>query len=388
MDGIELFDVSRVHPANRGFSGAVFDGRFIYLVPLNNGDFFGQVLRFDPSGAFDDPASWDNFDSTQVSADSRGFIDGLFDGRYLYLIPFCNSEHHGQVTRYDTHLPFSDAASWTVFDTTKVHQNSRGFVSGCFDGRYIYLSPYQLNHSTQHGQVTRFDTQARFDDVSAWQVFDTASVHPDSRGFHSAVSEGDYIYFIPYLRGEGKHSGLLLRFDRRMPFDSPSAWQYFDLTQLDPGCQGYVGGVCHDGMLYLAPYIEDLNRHGRVVRFNTRAEFDDPTSWSVFDCAQVDQGSRGFFGALCDGRYLYLLPHCRGVGHYHGQLTRHDLTKEFDDPASWSICDVGRVDAAARGFIGGVLHAGYLYLVPYEIDASCHSGLAARVKLDKEDIWT
>jgi hypothetical protein len=388
MNGIDLFDISKDHPESKGYSGAVCDGRYIYLIPLNNGNFHGQIARFDPEFAFDDPAGWQRFDSTQFDPGSCGFVDGVFDGRYLYLIPFFRGTHHGQVTRYDTRLPFTDAASWAVFDSMTVHPNSKGFVSGCFDGRYLYLAPYQLDLSTQHGQITRFDTQGNFADPASWQVFDTASVHPDSRGFHSAVTDGDYVYFVPYLRGGKQYSGLLLRLDRRLPFDSVDAWQSMDLTTIDPGCRGFVGGVCHDGMLYLAPYMDGDDRHGRVARYDTRRPLTDAGAWTVFDCAKFDPGSRGFFGAVCDGGHLYLVPHCRGVGQYHGQLTRLDLSKKFDDPASWSMCDLGKVDPACRGFIGGALKDGYLYLAPFEIDAGCHSGLAVRVKLDRDGIFT
>src|SRR4051812_11456285 len=135
MDGITLFDMSRADPAWRGFSGAVSDGQFIYYAPLNNGGFFGQVVRYDPQRAFDDPTAWSGFDTTRIDAGSRGFVDAVFDGRYLYLVPFCRGEHHGQVTRYDTRAAFDDPASWSAFDTMTVHPDSRGFVSGCFDGR-------------------------------------------------------------------------------------------------------------------------------------------------------------------------------------------------------------------------------------------------------------
>lgn len=387
MEGIALFDVSRVHPDARGFSGAVSDGRYLYLVPLNNGGFHGRVARYDSTMDFDDAAAWDSFDSAVLDAGSRGFVDGLFDGRHLYLVPFFNGRHHGRVSRYDTRMPFSEASSWRFFDSEAVHPNSRGFVSGCFDGRHIYLAPYQLDHATTHGQVTRYDTRRDFEDPGAWQVFDTAGVHPDSRGFHSALCAGDHLYLVPYLRGGGEYSGLLLRFDRRLPFDSAAAWQSFDLTSLDPGCRGFVGGACHDGMLYLAPYMDGQDRHGRVLRFDTRAALNAPDAWSRFDCARVDPGSRGFFGALCDGRHLYLVPHCRGVGQYHGQLTRCDLGAAFDDPASWSICDLGRADPACRGFIGGAVQAGQLYLSPFETDAGRPSGLAARLRLDQESLW-
>ena len=387
MDGITLFDMSSADPARRGFSGAVSDGRFIYFIPLNNGEFFGQVVRYDPQRAFDDPDAWSGFDSTQLDAGSRGFIDAVFDGRYLYLVPFCRGMHHGQVTRYDTRAAFDDPAGWSVFDTMTVHPHSRGFVSGCFDGRYLYLAPYQLDFTTHHGQITRYDTQAGFSDPAAWQVFDTASVHPDSRGFHSAVHAGNHVYFVPYFRGAKQYSGVLARLDRRLPFTSPEAWECFDLTSVDAGFKGFIGGAYRDGMLYLAPYMDGIDRHGRVVRFDTTAGLSDPQAWTGFDCAQVDAGSRGFFGAVCDSRYLYLVPHCRGVGMYHGQLTRLDLHGRFDDPASWSICDLGGIDPACRGFIGGALHGGKLYLAPFEIDAGKHSGLAVSLRLDQEAIW-
>ncbi|MCX7180151.1 MAG: hypothetical protein NTX56_15760 [Proteobacteria bacterium] len=387
MDGVELFDVAGRFPGGRGFSGAACDGRYVYLAPLNNGQLHGQVARFDTTLAFDDPAAWASFDSATVHADSRGFVDAIYDGRYLYLVPYFNGCHHGQVTRYDTRQPFAAAGSWQVFDSATLHPGSRGFVSGCFDGRHVYLAPYQLDHTTTNGQVTRFDTQGDFLDPAAWQVFDTSGVHPDSRGFHSAVPAGDYVYFVPYLRQGNEYSGLLARYDRRLPFDDPVAWRHFDLTTLAPGCKGYVGGMCHDGMLYLSPYVDGTDRHGRAVRYDTRRELDDAKAWTWFDCARVDAGSRGFFGAIHAGRHLYFIPHCRGVGQYHGQITRCDLTKPFDDPASWSFCDLAEAHPDCRGFIGGVVHGGHLYLPPFETDAGRHSGLAARIDVDQEGIW-
>ncbi len=381
MNGIELFNLTQAHADARGFSGAVCDGRYIYLAPLNNGNFHGRVARYDVSLAFDDVAAWSTFDSASLNGNSRGFVDAIFDGRYLYLVPYFQGSHHGQVTRYDTQAPFDAAASWQFFDTSSLQANCRGFVSGCFDGRYVYLSPYQLDFSTTHGQVVRYDTQADFLDAAAWQYFDTAQVDPNSKGFHSAVCEGDYIYFVPYLRTPSEYSGLLARYDRRLPFDDVSAWRHYDLTQLAPGCKGYVGGMCHDGMLYLSPYVDGTDRHGRALRFDTRRELDDVSAWTLFDCAQLDAGSRGFFGAIYAEGFLYLVPHCRGVHQYHGQITRCDLSRPFDDRASWSYCDLTQAHADCRGFIGGVVHDGYLYLPPFETDAGQHSGLAVKMAL-------
>ena len=388
IQGIELFDATMIDAGCRGYSGAIFDGRYIYYAPLNNGNFHGRVLRYDTTLAFESRAAWVEFDSAQIDPDSRGFVNALFDGRYLYLVPYFNGRHHGHVTRYDTQSPFEQATSWQTFDVQSVDALCRGFVSGCFDGRYLYLASYQLDMTTTHGHVVRYDTQARFDDTASWQTFDTTSVQTDCRGFHSALSEGDYVYFVPYLRGGGEYSGMLARYDKRLPFDDAAAWATFDMTALHPGCRGYVGATCLDGVLYFAPYIDGQDRHGRVARYDTRQALDDLSAWSWFDVSQVDVGSRGFFGAICHENYLYLVPHCRGVGQYHGQLTRYDLRLPFDDPASWSICDLARVHSDCRGFIGGVLQGDYLYLAPFETDAGCQVGMMTRIDLSSQTPWS
>lgn len=386
--GIESFDLTRVHPGAKGYSGVVNDGRYLYLVPLNNGQFNGPVLRYDPTGRFDDPAAWSSFESARVHPEARGFVNGLFDGRHLYLVPYFNGRHHGHVTRYDTQAEFADPASWQVFDTMTLDPHCRGFVSGVWDGRYIYLAPYQLDWSVTHGRITRYDPQGAFDDPAAWSVFDIERVIPLARGFHSAIATDSHVYFVPYLTGGKDYSGLLVRHERALPFTDPAAWQSFDLVQLDPGCRGYIGGTVQDGWLYLSPYMDGQDRHGRVLRFDTRQQLDDHAAWTLFDCATVDPGSRGFFGCQCDDRHLYLVPHCRGVGQYHGQLTRCTLEQGFSNPQAWSICDLARVDPALKGFIGGVILDGCLYLPPFETDAGQHSGLMARVRLDAEAIWT
>jgi hypothetical protein len=388
---VEVFDLTQVHPEAKGFSGAVFDGRFIYLVPLNNGQFQGRVLRFDPQGQFDDPSAWASFDSASVNANSRGFVNGMFDGRYLYLIPYFNGRHHGLVTRYDTQAAFDAPDSWQFFDTGQLHPNCRGFVSGCFDGRYVYLSPYQLDFTATHGQVTRFDSQGDFLDAAAWETFDACTLHPDSRGFHSALHDGDYVYFVPYLNTGKEYSGLIARYDRRLPFASPAAWKHLELSNLNPGCKGYVGGCVHQGYLFLSPYIDGIDRHGRVLRYDPRhagfdsSELDDTAVWRLFDTAQIDPDSRGFFGAIGAGDRLFMVPHCRGVGQYHGLLTYCELGNDgqgFVNAANWSTFDLAGINPNLRGFIGGVVHGDWLYLPPFETDAGQHSGLMARVNLD------
>jgi hypothetical protein len=94
-----VFDTTTVNANSKGFNGAVFDGRYVYLVPYNNGAFYGQVTRYDTTGSFTAAGSYSVFDTTTVNANSKGFIGAVFDGRYVYLVPYSNGVSFGQVTR-------------------------------------------------------------------------------------------------------------------------------------------------------------------------------------------------------------------------------------------------------------------------------------------------
>src|SRR5207244_8314502 len=137
-----------------------------------------------------------------INAKAKGFSGATFDGRYIYFVPNHDGEDYsGLVTRYDTTHPFALPASWSTYDTTAVDRKSAGFFDAVFDGRYIYFVPDQYGAS---GQVTRYDTTRGFESASSWSVYDTAAVNPRSNGFRSATFDGRYVYFVPYKNSE-KH---------------------------------------------------------------------------------------------------------------------------------------------------------------------------------------
>ena len=81
------------------------------------------------------------FDTTTINANSKGFMGGVFDGRYIYLVPNDNGTTSGQVTRYDTTAPFDYSSSYSIYDTTGVSADSKGFNGAMYDGKYVYLAP-------------------------------------------------------------------------------------------------------------------------------------------------------------------------------------------------------------------------------------------------------
>ena len=89
--------------------------------------------------SFTTTSSYATFDAKAfVNSQSTGFEGAIFDGRYVYLVPNTN----GQITRYDTTAPFTTSSSYATFDTKAfVSSNSTGFTGGVFDGRYVYYAP-------------------------------------------------------------------------------------------------------------------------------------------------------------------------------------------------------------------------------------------------------
>jgi hypothetical protein len=218
------FDTTTVSAGANGFEGAVFDGRYVYLVPNSNGGGpDGIVTRYDTQATFTTGASWATFGVTTVNANATGFSGAGFDGRYVYFVPYNNGGFDGVVARYDTQATFTTAASWSTFDVATVNAGSVGFRSAAFDGRYMYFVPSY--NTTFDGLVTRYDTLAGFTTTTSWTTFDMTTVNAGAQGFAGAVFDGRYVYFVPNRNSVDK-DGLVLRFDAKTPSSLPSGYAH------------------------------------------------------------------------------------------------------------------------------------------------------------------
>ncbi|MBX3182871.1 MAG: hypothetical protein KIT72_18240 [Polyangiaceae bacterium] len=298
------FDVATLDPAAVGFQNAAFDGTYLYLIPARGSEPRGTITRYDTRAPFDQASSWQAFDLEGVHEDAKGFSGASFDGRYLYLSPRNNGSSHGRVLRFDTRADLIATSSWSTFDLTTVNPDARGFEGTSFDGRYVYFAPYF--HGAYHGLVARFDTQADFSAASSWSTFDLTSVHADARGYQGTAFDGRYLYFAPH-RHEARH-GRIARFDTQADFSAVSAWSTFDVSTLDAEATGYQGAAFDGRHVYLIPFYNGTAYHGRLARFDTLGALDDAASWSVFDVSTVAPHGVGFFGAVFDGSHLYLGP--------------------------------------------------------------------------------
>jgi hypothetical protein len=154
--------------------GAVFDGRYIYYSPWWRGGAnpeSGKVLRYDTHGDYLSPDNWMTYDATNTSGynDIRGLEGAVFDGRYVYFVPLkYDQTYTSKVLRYDTQTAFSDPDSWKAYEMPfPEHPDAKGFTGAVFDGKYVYFVP---NSFVPHLKAVRYNTQTDFTDSASWDL--------------------------------------------------------------------------------------------------------------------------------------------------------------------------------------------------------------------------
>lgn len=371
----ETFDSTTVDPAARGFTGMAFDGNYVYFVPYDTTTRSGLVARYDRAAPFSSAGSWSTFDLTTVDPAAKGYVGSAFDGRYIYFAQANDGGvvNGGRIARFDTKASFGSASAWTIFDASSVNPASTGFAGTVFDGRYVYFVPY-VNNMGPDGVVTRYDTQAGFDSPAAWTTFDVGTVNSKAHGFVSGTFDGRYVYLTPFANELG-YSSTFARYDTKAPFGDPAAWATFDTTTVDPNALGYNGAVFDGHFVYFMPAYNWLDgSHGDIVRFDTTAAaFTDAAAWKTFDMTTVNPAARGYIGGVFDGRYLTLVPR----GKDNGVVARYDTTASFTSAPSWSTFDLATLSPKAKGFYSGAFDGRYIYMSEYW-DGTQPNGLVVR----------
>lgn len=320
------FDLGTLDPLAKGFIGSAFDGKYVYFTPFQDGTGYGsRIARLDTTANFSSAQAWTIFDATSVSPDCKGFAGSVFDGRYIYFMPYFNSAYDGLVTRYDTKASFTAPASWTTHDLLAQNSNALGFVSGTFDGRYLYLAPSFAPTAT----FVRFDTTASFSDDKSWAFYDIKTLDPNARQFTGAVFDGRYVYYPP----SNSVAGVVARFDSTKSFTDNGSWSTFDLATVDPAAKSYIGAVFDGRYVTLIPSGRGLP-HGNVARYDTQAAFAVKASWQTFDLTTVNIKAVGFYGGGFDGRHIYMANFFDGVGG-NGMVLRFDAKSPPSIPPTY-----------------------------------------------------
>jgi hypothetical protein len=351
----QLFDLTTINPAATGYVGAVFDGRYVYYVPYGAGS-AGLVVRYDVAGAgAQDPfalaqayAAWD---ISTVSPNAKGFAGAVFDGRYVYFVPIGAGSGSGVLARYDTTKPFGATASLEVVDLTAVVSDKRaaGFVGAVFDqdAGTIYFVP-----NLQGAFLVRYHTALPLDAAASYETY------PETTGasaFWGGVFDGRYVYYSPASGANNK----MLRYDTTGSLSSPGSYAIFDPSTIVGAASGYLGILFDGRYVTLVP-----NRPSALsAQYDTRAgDFLDAASYSLFNVASLDGSPAQFAGGAFDGTRIVFAPGTGGIVEGHGAQS------VFDAASSWGGMDLTKLASPlashAVGFSGATFDGRYIYLVP------------------------
>ena len=138
--------------------------------------------------------------------------------------------------------------------------------------------------------------------------------------------------------------------------------------------KGFFGAVFDGRHVYFVPQNDGAHKHGRVLRYDTHAPFGDPKSWSAYDAGNTSGlNTKGYYGAVAAGRYVYFVPRTDDEG-FHNRVLRYDTGGDFRDPQSWRAFDAGNpVSYQSAAYDGR-----YIYFSPGYEGKSGPTGKALR----------
>jgi hypothetical protein len=365
---IEAYVLTNKNASAKGYIGGCFDGRYIYLVPYYNGSFHGLFIRYDTTLSYTDNNSYEIFDLASINVLYVGYHSCCFDGRYVYISPYwTNTSTHGNFIRYDTWGSFTTSGNYTAFNLTTLtgltgYADFMGFGTSCFDGRYIYLVT-NSNASVRTGYIIRYDTGgAGFTNAASYASFNLASISANYVGYYGATILNNYMYLTPFINPTTQH-GNIIRYDLTKTFTSSDSYEVYNLADIDSTYTGFIGNISDGRYIYFTQYSNLSAYRGLIIRYDSTQPFNVSTSWQTLDISAINANVVGLGGELIfDGRYIILASPISN-GSAQGTITRYDTTKPFV-ASSIEIIDLNALNTAYRGHSGAIFDGKYMYCIP------------------------
>ncbi len=223
-----------------------------------------------------------------------------------------------------------------------------------------WVESNQANTDAFQALVSRWSLRSTMDAFESYDAGETDGL--DTKGYFGAVSDGRYVYFAPQCNASQERHGQVLRYDSRGGFNDPESWQGYDAGCTDGlNTKGYYGVVHAGDHIYFVPRTDGETLHSRILRYDRRREFRDPGSWEAYDIGRT----MACQSAAYDGRYIYLSPGYYGDSGESGKAVRHDTRGGFKDPDSYVIFDAGNTDGLeSKNYDGATFDGRYVYYSP------------------------
>lgn len=173
------------------------------------------LARYDVSKTL--ATGFDSFDLTELGDDYAFISGGVMSPQHLYLTQYNTRDAAAPTRVFRRPLEGALDAGWEGQPTNGKNPLTRGFIGGVYDGRYIYFSPYPAPTTTVI--FARYDTTLGFNDANAWDIAAGAAMGIPANRYWGAVFDGQYVYYSAYV-GLGNEPPTFARFkafDTKMP---------------------------------------------------------------------------------------------------------------------------------------------------------------------------
>lgn len=354
LNGYDAINTGGVNSAMGQYMRPTFDGRYIYTVSMPPNGSISTLLRYDTTLGLNNPNAWSNFVLYTLRVNDShwysGYRGGVFDGRYLYLIPYYAQyepgAYHGFTLRYDTKAPLNVATSWKSMDIRALDgmNDLVGFSGGLFDGKYVYFCGGGRRVIGQ--KVARYDISLPFDNAAAWSYVTISNILPSviSATFYAMVQKDNYLYFI------SNNNGMFVRYDNRKALSDPTAWTSFNAINVGGTGKSfnYTSGTTDGRYLYFSPGV---NYAESMLRYDTTMPFENAAAWTTYSVATPNvvysYTQKSFGGVGFDGKYVYYFPYnYKEVippvirTRFGGNIYRYDTSQSFTDASAWTTLNM------------------------------------------------
>ena len=258
--------------ASGKFSGAVYDGTYIWLIPMNA----KTVVRVNPvTGAM---TGYNNWPAGFNSAGEYKFRSGIYDGAgNIWLIPFAASS----LVRLNTAT--GEMTAYSNWPDSTIADSYGKFIGGVYQNGGIYMIPYGA------GGVVKFDvSNSNMTSYSGWPAdFMLTGVK-----FAGGVLHNGSLFMIP------SDSNMLVKMN--LSTGAMTGYSGFPAGIGAYDMEKFFGGVPDNlGNLWLVP-----NSAKKLVRVNLSS--GAMTGYDI-PGLPADQSSK-FAGGAFDGKYIWLAP--------------------------------------------------------------------------------
>ena len=250
--------------------------------------------------------------------------------------------------------------------------------------------PIQLPHDTSMDITEQITVEAWVDAtnpraeslqalVSKWQIPDSFTVENfaaydagntdglKTMAYFGAVFDGRYVYFSPEQLTTETYHGVVLRYDTHGDFKDPKSYSAYDAGFTDGiNTKGFYGAIFDGRYVVFIPRENEEGYHSHFLQFDATGDFKDPKSWSAFDAGQAHSQQSAAF----DGRYIYCCPGFSGSTEKEdspsGEVIRVDTLMGPKDPAAYTSFDVSKLSPLAPACFDGANFDGrYIYFAAH-----------------------